>query len=78
MSDFRNYKSVKNLYKLSENPVDLRDLNCSRIEHFKASNAGYKLLYGFEKINDEIYKYFQCPIYDNFTQYYYILWQSRF
>lgn len=55
--NFLHYFSVKKLQELAKNPFDLtkkKSLTPDRLEHFIAESAGYRLLYGTERITDEV------------------------
>jgi glucose-6-phosphate isomerase len=55
MSSFEQYASFNNLKKLAVKPVDLsKDLTPERIAHFSASALGFTLLYGTERIDDQV------------------------
>lgn len=54
MADFMKYKSVKRLKELAKSPFSLKEISEKRIEQFKAENCGFKLIFGFEKINKEV------------------------
>ncbi len=59
MSDFTSLASVKRLQELAENPFDLSKegaLSGKRIERFSTSQLGLKLLYGTERIDEEVLK----------------------
>lgn len=55
--NFENYKSVKNLKKLSQRPIDLTKdgvISKERIEQFKKEALEYKLLYACERVDEEV------------------------
>jgi glucose-6-phosphate isomerase len=57
MGLFEGYKSFKRLEELSKNLVDLSNKNIltpSRIKNFKRENCGFKLLFGCERIDEEV------------------------
>lgn len=55
MSNFQHYPSVHRLQKLSTHPVDLRAaLTPERIAHYSRQALGFTLLFGTERIDDEI------------------------
>ncbi len=52
---FSKLKSVKKLQELSLHPINLtQELTPSRIEEMKGQNAGWKLLYGTERVDARI------------------------
>ncbi|HEV8051939.1 MAG TPA: glucose-6-phosphate isomerase [Parachlamydiaceae bacterium] len=56
-SDFSHYASSKKLRELAKHPFDLAkdgNLTPERLERFTAESAGYRLLYGTERITDEV------------------------
>lgn len=55
MSLFDQYRSVQALKKLAEKPFDLtKNLTPLRLKKFKAESCGYTLLYGTERITEEV------------------------
>lgn len=57
MSKFTQYKSFKKLTALAQSPFDLSleaSLTPSRIEKYCASSSGYKMLFGTERVTDEV------------------------
>lgn len=57
MRSFNDFKSVDQLKKLAENPFDLTQvggITPERLNHFCREECGYKLLYGTEKVTDEV------------------------
>lgn len=58
-SDFSNYAATKKLKDLAKRPFDLAqngNLTPERLAHFTAESAGYRLLYGTERITDDVMK----------------------
>ncbi|MCH9609956.1 MAG: Glucose-6-phosphate isomerase [Chlamydiales bacterium] len=56
-NNFRHYKSVQVLKGLATHPYDLTvegNLSAQRIERYSASAGEFKLLYGTERINDDV------------------------
>ncbi len=56
---FLDYKSVKKLAKLSQKPIDLSKkgvLTPKRLENMQVESIGMKLLYGTERVTDEVLK----------------------
>lgn len=53
---FLSYQATEKLRRLAENPYDLRQLTPERIEKYSTESCGYKLLYGTERITDEVMK----------------------
>lgn len=54
---FRNYQTVKKLHALAEHPFDLaqdESITPERIAKYTAESCGYKLLYGTQRISDEV------------------------
>lgn len=54
---FTQYPSYQKLKKLSDTPFDLAkegNLSPERLAHFVANSAGYRLLYGTERVTDEV------------------------
>lgn len=54
---FSNYPAVKKLEELAKHPFDLTlkgNLSAERLAHFTAESAGYRLLYGTERVTDEV------------------------
>jgi glucose-6-phosphate isomerase len=54
---FTDYKASKKLHKLAQKPFDLakeENLTPARIKKFCAEACGYKILYGTEKVTDEV------------------------
>lgn len=59
---FDLYPSVKKLKELAKNPFDLTkegNLSPERLNHFTGESAGYKMLYGTERIDDNTMKALQ-------------------
>ncbi len=57
MSDFTKFKSYQKLLKLAKNPIDLTDeknFNSKRVKECVISNLDFKLLYGTERVTDEV------------------------
>src|SRR5688572_22091323 len=55
MSHFQHYASVRRLLGLSTQPVDLKAaLTPERIAHFSAEALGFTLLFGTERIDEEV------------------------
>lgn len=57
---FSEYPAYKKLEKLAKHPFDLAkegNLTPVRLAHFTAESAGYHLLYGTERITDEVMKF---------------------
>jgi glucose-6-phosphate isomerase len=55
MSSFNQFSSVKNLQKLAEKPIDLtKSLTPERIHRYVASDLGFTLFYGTERVDDSI------------------------
>jgi len=57
MSAFSDYAATKKLQKLAENPLDLSKEGClspKRLKQYVASALNLKLLYGTERITDEV------------------------
>jgi glucose-6-phosphate isomerase len=57
VTDFSHYDSTKKLQKLAQNPFDLTaqgSLNPQRISKFCAESCGFKLLYGTERVSEEV------------------------
>jgi glucose-6-phosphate isomerase len=57
MKNFTHYASYQKLQKLAEAPFDLTkegNLTPQRLEHFVSQSVGYRLLYGTERITDEV------------------------
>lgn len=55
--NFLNYPSVQKLKKLAEHSIDLsqpNQLTAERIEKYYAEACGFRLLYGTEKVTDEV------------------------
>ncbi len=55
--EFSNYPASKQLKKLAENPYDLTkkgNLSSERVAKYTADSCGYKLLYGTERVTDEV------------------------
>lgn len=56
-SGFLNYSSVQKLKQLAEHPIDLSQpgqLTPERIEKYYGEAAGFRLLYGTEKVTDDV------------------------
>lgn len=53
---FTEYKAYTELRELAKHPFDLTQLTAERIDHFSAEACGYKLLYGTERVTDQIMK----------------------
>jgi glucose-6-phosphate isomerase len=56
-SPFLGYQSTQQLQKLSMNPIDLsrpNQLTPERLANYYGETCGYKLLYGTEKVTDEV------------------------
>lgn len=54
-SDFSQYKATQTLHELATHPFDLTvegHLTAERLTHFCATSAGYKLLYGTERVDE--------------------------
>lgn len=54
MTTFSNYRATKTLKKLAEHPFDLTKLTPERLSKYSASSCGYKLVYGTERISDDV------------------------
>lgn len=57
MTKFSNYKATKTLQRLAEQPIDLtkpNNLTPERLAHFVASACDYKLIYGTERITEQV------------------------
>lgn len=57
MSKFTKLPSFKKLCELAKTPIDLtasETLNAERIEKYQANSCGYKLLFGMERVTDEV------------------------
>jgi glucose-6-phosphate isomerase len=57
---FTDYPAYKKLEKLAEHPFDLAkegNLTSERLTHFIAESAGYHLLYGTERVTNEVMKF---------------------
>jgi glucose-6-phosphate isomerase len=57
VTDFTRYKAYSQLMELAENPYDLTkpgNINRQRLNHFLAESCGYKMLYGTERITDDV------------------------
>jgi glucose-6-phosphate isomerase len=52
--NFLNYAATKKLAKLAEHPFDLNQLIPERIAKFYGEACGFKLLYGTERITDDV------------------------
>jgi glucose-6-phosphate isomerase len=56
-SPFKNYEATSRLRKLAENPINLAQsgqLTSERLANYFGEAGGYKLLYGTERVNDEV------------------------
>lgn len=56
-SPFRGYESTQQLRKLAENPINLSQpdqLTAERLGKYYGEACGYKLLYGTEKVTDDV------------------------
>lgn len=51
---FLDYPATQKLTELAQNPYDLSKITPERISRFYAEACGYKLLYGTERVNEEI------------------------
>lgn len=54
---FPQYPSFKKLQELAKHPFDLAregNLTPARLAHYTAESAGYRLLYGTERVNEEV------------------------
>ena len=57
MSLFKSLKSYQRLEQLAKNPIDLSKegvLTPERISRFKAEGCGFKLLFGTQRIDDDV------------------------
>lgn len=58
-SPFMNYKATQQLHKLALNPIDFtqgNQLTSERLANYCAEAGGYKLLYGTERVTDDVLK----------------------
>lgn len=57
MTDFKKLKAFDQLTKLAEDPIDLTSegvLNPERVQKYKASAEGFRLLFGTERVTDDV------------------------
>lgn len=55
-STFLKYASYQKLSKLAEKPFNLSELSPQRIQNYCGESCGFKLLYGTERVDDEVLK----------------------